>query len=48
MNFPTYLEMIQEMADNYKNCGSFMSAAALLEDCEMYEESMQCKAIAGN
>ena len=48
LNFPNYLNIIKEFAVNYQSIGSFMSAAALLEECGLIEEAMESKACCGN
>lgn len=48
LNFPNYLNIISEFAENYKSINSYMSAAALLEECGLLEEAMESKAICGN
>ncbi len=48
IKFPLYIDIISDMADNYKTIESYMSAAALLEDCGLFEEAIECKAMAGN
>lgn len=48
IGFPSYNQIIKEFSGYYAKNGSFMSAAALLKDCGMYEEAMQCMAIAKN
>jgi len=46
--FPHYVSVMSTFADNYKKTGCLMSAAALFEDCGLYEESVECKAQAGH
>jgi len=48
LNFPHYISIMTTFTENYKKTNCFMSAAALFEDCGLFEEAVECKAMAGN
>ena len=48
LHFPHYISVMTTFAENYKKTNCLMSAAALFEDCGLFEEAIECKAMAGN
>ena len=48
LNFPHFLDIMTSFAENYKKANCYMSAAALYEDCGLFEEAVECKSICGN
>lgn len=48
LNFPNFLNIMTSFAENYKKTNCYMSAAGLFEDCGLFEEAIECKAICGN
>jgi hypothetical protein len=48
LNYPSFIELQMIMAENYSECGCFMSACQIYERLGMVEEAVECYSVSGH